>query len=526
MFRVLVVFFGVKRRCVEVWLFNADPCQRLFRRKRLLHCSPPSTKRGRPRNTMTPSSTSSRPTRFDPLQLLSEIQSDQPTASSSTRSHEDVAPTSDDDEDDFMSDKYLPTTDIKQPLTYTDKRRKLEAHHSRKSAPKSLKQREEEAREEGLDRDLLAEAEIVAGGGKLPPQGRDGRSRWDLMETQEDVGEIFKNGDGAGGGGEDGTTKAMRMMLAMGYRRGQALGKRTQESTADNQEEVEGEEEEDSGSEHQNKVSAGAATALTSPPSDEDSTFLDSDEEASAQRERDASQGREEDEYLTGGASSAPFTTTLPESPNSRPPKNTSNDPLRPDQRWLGPNRRAGIGMIPTTSPAISAAILAKASSSHSTSSAADQSQTEQDYRTRVSLAHRERHDLNLLSRARKTLIELDRSSATHYSPLWLDSPLYHILSGHTPASDMNDTTIDERMQKDPAFREAVELLQLAFSSQDQEQVKEAKTFCELDTKAQLELVLSSLRKVHSYCLFCGCQYDNQQSLAEGCPGETEEEHD
>ncbi|SPO21226.1 uncharacterized protein UTRI_00703 [Ustilago trichophora] len=479
---------------------------------------------------MTPSSTSSRPTRFDPLQLLSEIQSNQPTASGSARSHEDVAPTSEDDEDDFMSDKYLPTTDIKQPLTYTDKRRKLEAHHSRKSASKSLKQREEEAREEGLDRDLLAEAEIVAGGGKLPPQGRDGRSRWDLMETQEDVGEIFKNGDGAGGGGEDGTTKAMRMMLSMGYRRGQALGKRTQESTADIQEEVEEEEEDEPGSEHQSKVSAGAEMALTRPPSDEEPAFLDSDEEASAQRERDASQGREEDEYLTGGASSAPFTTILTKSPKSRPSKNTSYDPLRPDQRWLGPNRRAGIGMIPKTSPAISAAILARASSSHSTSSAAaaaaDKSQAEQDYRTRISLAHRERHDLNLLSRARKTLIELDRSSGFHYSPLWLDSPIYHILSGHTPASNMNDTTIDERMQKDPAFREAVELLQLAFSSHDPEQVKEAKTFCELDTKSQLELFLSSLRKLHSYCLFCGRQYDNQQSLAEGCPGETEEDHD
>ncbi|SPO20304.1 uncharacterized protein UTRI_00703_B [Ustilago trichophora] len=476
---------------------------------------------------MTPSSSSSRPTRFDPVQLLSEIQGDQPTASSSTRPHEDVAPTSDDDEDDFMSDKYLPKTDVKQPLTYTDKRRKLEAHHSRKSEPRSLKQREEEAREEGLDRDLLAEAEIVAGGGRLPPQGRDGRSRWDLMDTSEAVGEAFKNGDGAAGGGEDGTTKAMRMMLAMGYRRGQALGKRTQDSTVDNQEEVEEEEEEeDFGSEHPIKVPVGAETTFTSPPSDDDPASLDSDEEASAEKERDASQGREEDEYLTGGVSLAPFTTTLPELPDSRPSNNTSTDPLRPDQRWLGPNRRAGIGMIPKTSPAISAAILAKASSSYGTSSAADRSQAEQDYRTRISLAHRERHDLNLLSWARKTLIELDRSTASHYSPLWLDSSLYHILSGHTPASNMDDTTIDERMQKDPAFKEAVDLLQLAFSSQDPDQVKEAKTFCELDTKSQLELVLSSLRRVHAYCLFCGCQYDDQKSLLRGCPGETEDDHD
>ena len=40
-----------------------------------------------------------------------------------------------------------------------------------------------------------------------------------------------------------------------------------------------------------------------------------------------------------------------------------------------------------------------------------------------------------------------------------------------------------------------------------------------------LEL-LTHLRAVHRYCLFCGCTYDSAQDMDEHCPGITEEEHD
>ena len=475
-----------------------------------------------------PPSSSSKPVRFDPLRLLSEIQSDPAASSSSTRPRHDDTQEPEGDEEDFMSDKFLATTEVKQPLSYTDKRRKLEAHHARKDAHKSLRQREEEAREQGLDRDLLAEAEIIAGGGRLPPEGKDGARRWDLMQPEAGADRVFGaddvarggGGEGSGrGAGEDGTAKAMRMMLAMGYRRGEALGRRMQGSTANEQEQVE-EEEEDSEAEQ-------VAAKDDGPPDDTEPESLDTDEEQAARKERDDSQAREEDEYLTGGVSSAPFGTTAASTSSAHPPPGVgpSTQPLRPDQRWLGLHRRAGIGMIPKTAPGVAEAIRAKVASSTSNSPHA-QSEAEHDFRTRVSRAHRERHEANLLSRARKTLIDLDRQADIHYSPLWLDAQLYHLLSGHTPAPAMDTGTIDERMQTDAAFAQAVELLQLAFTSRDAAQVEEASTFCNLEPRQQLDLLLSTLRSQHAYCLFCGCQYSDVQDLQANCPGEAEDEHD
>lgn len=40
-----------------------------------------------------------------------------------------------------------------------------------------------------------------------------------------------------------------------------------------------------------------------------------------------------------------------------------------------------------------------------------------------------------------------------------------------------------------------------------------------------LEL-LTHLRAVHRYCLFCGCTYDSTEDMEENCPGVTEEEHE
>ncbi|GAC99368.1 hypothetical protein PHSY_006969 [Pseudozyma hubeiensis SY62] len=466
-----------------------------------------------------PPGPSSKPARFDALLLLREIQSD---ATPST-----VAPENDagsDQDEDFMSDKFLATTEEKQPLTYSDKRRRLEAHHATASkSGRSIREQEEEARKEGLDRDLLAEAEIVAGGGTLPPIGKGGVRRWDLLE-REDGGEGGLSARaGEASGGQDGTTKAMRMMLAMGYRRGQALGKRVQGSDGQ-EEEQEVEEEEEDGEDGDEATQHSARPGEGGPADDAGTPPLDSDEEQEEQKERQASQERQADEYLTGG----PFSTSSPSEANSMSKAAASAsaqlEPLRPDQRWLGLNRRAGIGMITQTPAKISSAIRAKASSS--STNTANQSAEEYDFRTRISTAHQQRHTSNLLSRARQTLIRLDQSSSIQYNPLWLNSDIYHLLTGHTPVSSTSFATIDERMQTDPSFREAVELLQSALSSSQQEQQEEAKTFLELDAKQQLELVLDCLRRDHSYCLFCGCQYSSSEELHESCPGEAEDDHD
>ncbi|KAJ9476542.1 G-patch domain-containing protein [Pseudozyma hubeiensis] len=467
-----------------------------------------------------PPGPSSKPAQFDALSLLREIQTDV-TPSTVAPPENDAG--SDQDED-FMSDKFLTTTEEKRPLIYSDKRRKLEAHHANKSkSERSIREQEEEAREEGLDRDLLAEAEIVAGGGTLPPLGKGGIRRWDLLESHENGERGADARVGEASGGEDGTTKAMRMMLAMGYRRGQALGKRVQGSDGQEEEpEVEEEEEDEVEEDGGEATQHSARPGETGPADDARTSPLDSDEEQEEQKERQVSQERQADEYLTGGTFSA--SSPLESKSMSKAAASAQLEPLRPDQRWLGLNRRAGIGMIPQTPASISSAIRAKAASS--TTSTADQSAKENDFRTRISTAHRQRHVSNLLSRSRQTLIQLDQSSSIQYNPLWLNSEIYHLLSGHTYASSTSFATIDERMQTDPSFREAVELLQSALSSQQQQQQDEAKTFLELDTEQQLELVLGCLRREHRYCLFCGCQYSSAKELEEVCPGETEDDHD
>lgn len=40
-----------------------------------------------------------------------------------------------------------------------------------------------------------------------------------------------------------------------------------------------------------------------------------------------------------------------------------------------------------------------------------------------------------------------------------------------------------------------------------------------------LEL-MTHLRTVHLYCLYCGCTYDSGEDMERNCPGVTEEEHD
>ncbi|KDN37018.1 hypothetical protein K437DRAFT_276679 [Tilletiaria anomala UBC 951] len=59
-----------------------------------------------------------------------------------------------------------------------------------------------------------------------------------------------------------------------------------------------------------------------------------------------------------------------------------------------------------------------------------------------------------------------------------------------------------------------------------QNQAAEAKAFCSLDPSIRLDITLAHLRKAHAYCLFCGCQYEDLADLEANCPGEREVDHD
>jgi hypothetical protein len=115
-----------------------------------------------------------------------------------------------DDEDDFMSDKFLVpdpgTRDSKRPTTYADRRKaaaRVSEARNLAGRTKSRREREIEAREEGLSKSLFERA--------------------------------TENPEASGG-------KALAMMMRMGFKPGQALGRteddeekedRTDETTTD-----------------------------------------------------------------------------------------------------------------------------------------------------------------------------------------------------------------------------------------------------------------------------------------------------
>ncbi|PFH52878.1 hypothetical protein AMATHDRAFT_172968 [Amanita thiersii Skay4041] len=56
--------------------------------------------------------------------------------------------------------------------------------------------------------------------------------------------------------------------------------------------------------------------------------------------------------------------------------------------------------------------------------------------------------------------------------------------------------------------------------------IEEADQFLQLRAQDRLHLVLAYLRDQYAYCFWCGVQYGNQDELQSQCPGETEDDHD
>ena len=47
-----------------------------------------------------------------------------------------------------------------------------------------------------------------------------------------------------------------------------------------------------------------------------------------------------------------------------------------------------------------------------------------------------------------------------------------------------------------------------------------------IDPTEQLDSSLVYLRDTYSDCLFCGCQYEDQEDMMASCPGISEEDHE
>ncbi|KIK90991.1 hypothetical protein PAXRUDRAFT_14034 [Paxillus rubicundulus Ve08.2h10] len=58
------------------------------------------------------------------------------------------------------------------------------------------------------------------------------------------------------------------------------------------------------------------------------------------------------------------------------------------------------------------------------------------------------------------------------------------------------------------------------------ETVEEAAYFLRLGPRDRLSLVITYLRDKYAYCFWCGTQYEDESDLQENCPGPDEEDHD
>ena len=374
------------------------------------------------------------------------------------------------EEEDFMSDKYLLQAEeaskkAKSQVSYSDRRRKELAESSAKARQKSRAQREEEVRREGLERSLLESAGNEAAGG------------------------------GGGPSGLQADSKAVKMMLAMGYKPGQELGSKA----------------------------------------------------AAPQIPQDAESGD-----------------------GDVPVPSSAVHPIALDSRWQGKVRH-GIG-----SSAVSLAIHRAASDQRQRNTASSSAQDLADFRSRVAAEQTQRHVEKLLDKARHTCEELDRKILQmEYSPLWIDVKWmdmdWETQLGENAREILKSAFGDELEQRqggedeqdgsklaeqEAKIRKALEQTAQSKSEEAGEEppnpkpppgtiaeeeaeasspenvdaplssAQEARQFCSLEASTRLKLTLEHLRKAHHYCIFCGCQYDDEEDLATNCPGETEEDHD
>jgi len=358
------------------------------------------------------------------------------------------------DDDDYLSDKFLveSSSTPSQPKTYAQRRKEAQKQAQIKNEEnrlKSRRQRELESREEGLSKSLFERAK----------------------EEEE-------SGIGTG-------NKALSMMMKMGFKPGQALGK-----------------SEDNG-------------PLAIPPeNDHDQT----------------------DESLETAA--GPCRTGL--SGTSKIASQHKTEPI-PINEWMG---KKGIGLgkrarAPSPTSAERVAKMAKMAevTSHET------------YRDRARQEYEERRADGRLIPAQRTCETLDEKSGKSFNVLWLNPQnpdsfpegLIDALADRSLVALSNQSPKHGVIQSRLKLQMQADALQPLNSGLDEdapeeplnvkeiftpETIEEATHFLHLDAQDRLRLVLAYLRDKHAYCFWCGTQYDGPDEMDEQCPGPEEDAHD
>ncbi|CDZ98105.1 Predicted RNA binding protein, contains G-patch and Zn-finger domains [Phaffia rhodozyma] len=437
----------------------------------------------------------------------------------------------DSEEEDFMSDAFLakilpPATTSKrstQSTSYNDKRKQAQRAseaRNKANAPKSfrqLREDEEERRKEGLKKSLF--------------------------EKEQEAGQ--------------GPSKALKMMMNMGFSVGDSLGKQS---------------------------SGQSNNAISSTPADRKEALN------KAENTREHTHDSEEEEGISeiGCSKRRKIESQVGSDPEPEPTvMSTSKAKIEPlgIKLWAG---RKGLGAQP------------KASLSPSKPRASDTVSPvvpldAYAYRSRQQIEYEERKAESQLRSARKTVIELDERSNRGFSILHLDPsylpsfppPLLEYLTAPLSADETESGSVhrdaeDETVQAVPGFEPGTEsdldriraerlkkqmeadslgpLKRLDWTDDDGEDDKpirvgksadperndkeenkdgedgegenwavlagEAKKWVVLPALQRLLLTHDYLRSEFSYCIFCGFAYDSSEQMDRECPGLTEEDHD
>lgn len=368
-----------------------------------------------------------------------------------------------DDEEDYLSDKFLLQPEVSPSTkpttqTYTQRRREAErisALRNEQNRKKSRKQLELESRTEGLSRSLFEKAK----------------------EEESHGGQ---------------QNKALAMMMKMGFRPGQALGK--------------------------------------------DNDHKDDDEPASSSSTMLPLVAQEEAEGRTNASSKD-------SDPGSPPPERSAlkhrTVPL-PLNEWAG---KKGIGLGKRAASPSASERLAKMAKL-----AEDQNHT--SFRDRARLEYENRKAEGQLNPAQNTCYSLDEKADVKFNVLWLhpsnpdafpagllealDDPEVHaILRQQHP-----DRSVEGRMRlkmeadalkplnDDLGDPDAPSSSRETLREYSEDDLQEVSQFLRLPAKDRLALVLEYLRRKYCYCFWCGTQYEDGDDMESSCPGTEEDDHD
>ncbi|KIP12828.1 hypothetical protein PHLGIDRAFT_60997 [Phlebiopsis gigantea 11061_1 CR5-6] len=361
-----------------------------------------------------------------------------------------------DEEDDYLSDKFLVDTTAaaasSSAKTYTARRKealRVAALKNEQNRRKSRRELEQESREEGLSKSLF--------------------------ERAKDEAE-----QGVGGG----SSKALAMMMKMGFQPGQSLG---QPDTPVEQ-----------------SRSPSQDPSSTAPPAEDG-------EDKKALEPAVASQHRV--------------------------------NPL-PLNEWTG---KTGIGLRKrAVSPNASQRLakMARMAEDHSHTDFRDRARIEYEerraekqlgpaQRTCTTLDEKAEREFNVLWLNPANLETFPDGLVDAFDDVDLITSLRqlqpdHSIEGRLRACMKADAlqpvvSLDDEGDEDP---EAVHNDAPRKTPYSEEDIKEAVQFLRLTAKDRLELVLDYLRRRYAYCFWCGTQYSDHDDMYANCPGQDEESHD